>query len=370
MKTKLNQFYPLVAAGALAFAATPAIADHGSRTNSGYLQFNLVSDISTNAFRTDARLLNPWGLAAGPGSIWVNDNHSGLTTVYGPSGRRSDFAINIPAPGGGPAAPTGLVFNDTSKFVISNGNRHDESTFVMSTEDGTLTAWSQRISGPDAVIVATTPDAVYKGLALARDTNGAPHIYAANFHGGVVDVFDGQFQYVSSFTDSNLPPNFAPFNVRNIRGKLFVTFALQKLPDAEDDQAGPGNGYIDIFDTDGTMLRHFASQGVLNSPWGLAVAPANFGKFSRALLVGNFGDGTINAFDLLSGKSLGPLTQPNGDPIVIAGLWALSFERDEVFDRECEFNAQRLYFTAGPNDEEDGLLGLIQPVSPFFRRGD
>src|SRR5262249_44672738 len=153
-------------------------------------------------------------------------------------------------------------------------------------------------------------------------------------------------------------------------GKLFVTFALQKLPDAMDDQSGPGNGYLDIFDTDGKLLRRFASQGALNSPWGLAVVPRNFGKFSHALLVGNFGDGAINAFDLLTGKFLGPLTLPNGDPLLIDGLWALSFERDEVFERECEFNAQRLYFTAGPNGENDGLLGFIQPVSPFFPHAD
>lgn len=370
MKTKLDRYSSLLAAGVLAISATAVLADHGSRTNSGYVQINLVSDIATNALRTDPRLLNAWGLVAGPGSIWVNDNHSGLMTVYSPSGRTSDFAVNIPAPGGGEGAPTGLAFNDTAQFVITNGNKHDQSDFLMSTEDGTITAWSQRISGSHAVIAATTADAVYKGLAIARDTNGAPHIYAANFHAGVVDVFDGQFQYVSSFTDSNLPPNFAPFNVRNIRGKLFVTFALQKLPDAMDDQAGPGNGYIDIFDTDGTMLRRFASQGALNSPWGIAVAPGNFGKFSRALLVGNFGDGTINAFDLLTGKSLGPLTQPNGDTLMIEGLWALSFDRDEVFDRECEFSAQRLYFTAGPNDENDGLLGIIQPVSSSFPRAN
>lgn len=365
-----RQLFPLLALGCLPLASTPAMADHGSRANSGYLQFNLVSDIATNALRADPRLLNPWGLVAGPNSIWINDNHSGLTTVFNPSGRTSPFAINIPAPGGGLGAPTGLIFNDSSQFVITNGGRQDESTFLMATEDGTITAWSQRVSGSNAVIVAATADAVYKGLAMARDTNGAPHLYAANFHAGVVDVFDGQFQYVSSFTDSNLPPNFAPFNIRNLRGKLFITFALQKLPDAEDDQAGPGNGYVDIFDTDGTMLRRFASQGVLDSPWGLAVAPGNFGKFSHALLVGNFGDGTINAFDLLTGKSLGPLTMPNGDTLVIPGLWALSFERDEMFGRECEFNAQRLYFTAGPNDENDGLFGFLQPASPFFPRGD
>jgi uncharacterized protein (TIGR03118 family) len=276
------------------------------------------------------------------------------------------FAIQVPNPAGGAGAPTGLAFNDTAAFVITNGNRHAQSTFLMATEDGTITAWNQRISGSNAVIVVDNSGAgaVYKGLAIARDTNGAPRIYAANFHAGVVDVFDAHFQPVGSFTDSNLPAFFAPFNVRTIRGKLFVTFALQKLPDAMDDQSGPGNGYVDMFDSDGTLLRSFAAQGALNSPWGLAVAPRHFGKFSGALLVGNFGDGRINAFDLLTGKFLGALSTPAGDPVVIPGLWGLGFERDERPDRECEFEAFRLYFTAGPNGESDGLLGYLHSTHP------
>jgi uncharacterized protein (TIGR03118 family) len=148
---------------------------------------------------------------------------------------------------------------------------------------------------------------------------------------------------------------------------LFVTFAQQKLPDAVDDQSGPGNGFVDIFDTDGALLRSFASQGALNSPWGLAVAPRHFGMFSGALLVGNFGDGRVSAYDLLSGKFLGQLALPNGNPLVIEGLWGLSFERDEQPDRECSFEAARLYFTAGPNGEEDGLFGFIRALNAFGR---
>ncbi len=168
---------------------------------------------------------------------------------------------------------------------------------------------------------------------------------------------------MQSFADTNLPALFAPFNIRTIRGRLFVTFAKQKLPDKMDDDAGPGNGFIDIFDTDGTLLRSFASNGALNSPWGMAVAPIRFGKFSHALLVGNFGDGRINGYDLLTGKLLGNLTHADGSDVVIEGLWAISFERDELFEHESDFRAQRLYFTAGPNEESDGLFGFLRPVS-------
>ncbi len=143
-----------------------------------------------------------------------------------------------------------------------------------------------------------------------------------------------------------------------------MTFAKQKLPAAHDDEAGSGNGFVDIFDTDGTLLRSFAAQGALNSPWGMAIAPGNFGKFSRALLIGNFGDGTINAYDLLTGKPLGSLADGSGNVIVIPGLWGLTFERDEIFDHESDFFATRLYFTAGINDEADGLMGFLRPISP------
>jgi uncharacterized protein (TIGR03118 family) len=259
--------------------------------------------------------------------------------------------------------------NDTKEFLVNKGSKSAPATFLISTEDGTILAWNSAINGTNAEIVAdrsTTPaGAIYKGLAIAEDTNGAAHIYAANFHAGFVDVFDGQFNYVKSFTDTNVPSGFAPFNIRVIRGRLFIAFALQG-PGAEDDQAGPGNGFIDIFDTDGTLLRRFASQGVLDSPWGMVVAPEHFGAFSHALLVGNFGDGRINAFDLLTGKLLGNLKDQNGDNLVIDGLWALTFEKDEVPGHECEFNAQRLYFTAGPNEEADGLFGILRPISPLL----
>ena len=365
MKSRLQLCNGIMAL-CLVMTAAPLVAADAAHTNAGYAQINLVSDQAGGAHFTDPRLLNAWGIVAGERAVWVNDNHSGLTTAYTPSGHPFVFDIQVPAPGGGPGTPTGLAFNDSRQFVITNGQRSAPSAFLMATEDGTIAAWN-RASGSNAVIVFDSGGAaVYKGMAMARNSDGNPQIYAANFHVGVMDVFDGQFHYLSSFTDSNVPALFAPFNVRAIRGRLFVTFAKQKLPDMMDDEAGPGNGYVDIFDTDGTLLRRLASEGPLNSPWGLAVAPNHFGKFSHALLVGNFGDGRINAYDLLTGKLLGHFTQPNGDDLVIEGLWGLTFERDERFERDCEFEADRLYFTAGPGGEAHGLLGILRPVSRFL----
>lgn len=352
----------------LVLVTAPALAAHSpTAPNAGYQESDLVSDLAATALHKDPRLVNPWGIVAGPGSIWVNDNGTGETTIYGPAGQPFAFTIFIPAPGGGAAAPSGLVFNNTHSFMVAKNGHQAPSTLLMSTEDGTITAWNLQVNHSNAVIVVdrSAAGAVYKGLALAQDANGHPQIYAANFHGGTVDIFNGNFQFVSSFTDSNLPANFAPFNVFNIDGYLMVSFALQKLPDAHDDQSGAGNGFIDIFDTDGTLLRRFASEGTLNSPWGMAVAPSGFGKFSGALLVGNFGDGKINAFDLLTGKWLGNLTRPNGSDLVIDGLWGLAFQGSS-FDGESNSKSPRLYFASGLHDEADGLFGLIQPVNPGF----
>jgi len=369
MKEKIIPRKGILVAGCLALGVMPLLAhDDFSRTNSGYQQVNLVSDIQGIASRTDPRLVNPWGMVAGEQAIWVNDNGTGLTTVYGPFGQIFSFAIDIPAPGGGQGTPTGLVLNDSQQFVITVGRKHAPASLLMATEDGTIAAWNWHVTGSNAVLVVdnSASGAVYKGLAMARDTNGAPLLFAANFHAGTVDMFDGQFNFVTSFTDTMVPTGFAPFGIRNLFGKLFVTFALQKLPEARDDQAGPGNGFVDIFDTDGTLLRRFASQGPLNSPWGLAVAPPRWGKFSRALLVGNFGDGRINAYEVISGKFLGNLTTTKGADLVINGLWALDFQGDEERDHDERPASERLYFTAGINDEADGLFGFLRPVSPAF----
>jgi uncharacterized protein (TIGR03118 family) len=368
MRTTLNPCIEVFFAGILSLAVLPAVSRASlTSTNQGYTEVDLVSDIPGTANNTGARLVNPWGLVVGPGLEWVNYNGTGLTTVYGAFGFPLSFAINIPAPGGTNAGtPSGLVFNDTWQFVITNGPRHAPAALLMATEDGTIAAWNFFVTGSNAVLAVdhSASGAVYKGLAIARLTRGAPQLYAANFHAGTVDVFDRHFQYVQSFTDTNLPAGFAPFNIKNLGGKLFVTFALQKTG-THDDQASPGNGYIDVFNPDGTRVRRFASQGALNSPWGMALAPWNFGPFSHALLVGNFGDGHINAYDLATGNRLGPLTHPDGTDLAINGLWALGF----AWELPCAFgdfdNSARLYFTAGVNDEADGRFGFVRSARPI-----
>ncbi|HWC58836.1 MAG TPA: TIGR03118 family protein [Verrucomicrobiae bacterium] len=353
-----------------------------SNTNGGYTELDLVSDgFDTNAVQTDPNLVNAWGIVAGTKTIWVNDNETGLMTTYNPVGKPMKSFVNVPSSGGPTGGnPTGLVLNNTAGFVISNGAKSAPATFLIATEDGLIVAWNSLLGTNSMIVVNNSSSntvpvpggndsthAVYKGLAIVKDESGVPHLYAANFSGGVIDEFDGNFNYIKSFTDDNLPDSFAPFNVRNLRGRLFVTFARQSLPEAEDDQSGPGNGLLDIFDADGTMLRRVVPPGAqLNSPWGMVIAPPNFGKFSRALLVGNFGDGSINAFDVLTGKWLGHFTRPNGDQLFVSGLWGLTFEKEEVPGNECGFSAQRLYFTAGPNGESHGLLGVLRPVSPAF----
>ena len=337
-------------------------------TNPGYTELDIVSDTGGAANHTDPRLINAWGLGVSKSTIWVSDNGTGLVTSYSGVGSPSKVAVHVPAPGGGDGTPTGLVMNNTDQFVITNGAKSAAATFLAATEDGTIVAWNPS-AGSNAVIVVDRSGlgAVYKGLTIARDTNNVPHIYAANFRSDYIDEFDGQFNFVQSFTDAEVPGSgFAPFNIRTFRGRLFVTLARKATESSTDDLPGPGNGFIDIFDTDGTYLRDFADNGPLNSPWGMAIAPKNFGIFSHALLVGNFGDGKINAYDLLTGKHLGNLTRDDGNDLVIDGLWALSFEKEEVLFDESAFAAQRLYFTAGPNSEADGVVGIIRPVSPNF----
>ncbi len=381
MKSKLYKLQRGIAVALLAFGFVSG-ARAASNTNGGYSELDLVSEgFNTNAVQTDPNLVNAWGIVAGTKTVWVNDNGTGLMTAYNPVGKPMKPIVNVPSPGGSTGGtPSGLVLNNTTNFVISNGAKSAPATFLLATEDGLIVAWNNSL-GTNSVIVVnnsssntvpvpggnTSTHAVYKGLAIVADETGVPHLYAANFSGGVIDEFDSNFHYIKSFTDENLPNSFAPFNVRNLRGRLFVTFAKQSLPEAKDDQGGPGNGLLDIFDADGTMLRRVVPRGAqLNSPWGMVIAPPNFGKFSRALLVGNFGDGSINAFDILTGKWLGNFTRPNGDVLSIGGLWGLSFEKEEVPGDECGFQAQRLYFTAGPNGENNGLLGVIRPVSPAF----
>lgn len=299
------------------------------------LQTNLVSDIPGMAAVTDPNLVNPWGITASATSpIWIADNGSGLATVYNGSGQpfptASTLVVTIPPPAGGtpPAAPTGIVSNSTTGFPVTKGSNSGASTFIFATEDGTISGWNPKVDPTNAILAvdSSASGAVYKSLAL--DTSGgANFLLAANFNSGKIDVPNQNFVPTSlagSFTDPNLPAGFAPFDVAVINGKVYVTYAMQDAA-KHDDVAGAGNGFVDVFDTSGNFVSRLASQGTLNSPWGLALAPGNFGQFSNDLLVGNFGDGHINAFNPTTGAFLGQLTAGDGTPLVIDKLWGLFF---------------------------------------------
>jgi uncharacterized protein (TIGR03118 family) len=254
--------------------------------------------------------------------------------------------------------------------VITENSSSAASLFLFATEDGTISGWNFQVDPTHAILEVDNSSpggvdgsplgAIYKGLASGSNDSDN-FIYATNFRDGVVEMYDGKFNFVKSFTDPSITPDasspgFAPFGIRNINGQLFVTFALQDA-DREDDVAGAGNGFVDIFDTNGTFIKRFASQGTLNSPWGLALAPANFGKFSNALLVGNFGDGRINAFDSSTGAFLGQLQDNQGQPISIEGLWTLTFGNGGLAGQTND-----LFFSAGIDDENHGLFGRIMAV--------
>jgi uncharacterized protein (TIGR03118 family) len=265
-----------------------------------------------------------------------------------------------------PAAPTGLVWNPTTSpataFLVPRTNL--PASFIFDTEDGTISAWTGGLTPPDQAVLAVNnnPGAVYKGLVFGTNKNGV-FLFAANFRAGTIDVFrpapagsaDGHYMSVTTFTDPKIPAGYAPFGIQNIDGDLFVSYAKQDAA-KHDDVAGPGNGFVDVFDTDGNLLRRFASRGSLNSPWGMTRASFGFGRFGGDILVGNFGNGRISAFDS-NGNFLDTLRDGKGRPVVIDGLWTLTLGGGR------NSSSDTLYFTAGPNDESDGLFGTITPVS-------
>lgn len=344
----------------------PSIAD--AHEGSFYRQTNLVSNIHGIAKFTDPNLINPWGIAFGSNTpFWVADNGAGVATMYKRNGIPQALVVTIPPPKSKmpPAAPTGIVFNCTDDFVVSKNGKSDPALFVFATEDGTISGWNPNVDRTSAILEVnnsnTNTGPVYKGLANGRD-KGRDLLFATNFRFGRVDVFDSKFKLVSFFTDHNVPSGFAPFGIRNINGLLYVTFAKQDAT-KHDDVAGVGNGFVDVFNTNGHLIKHLISHGVLNSPWGLALAPSDFGRFSNTLLVGNFGDSTINAFDPHNGAFLGTLKDKNGhalgrdgNPPGSKGLWGLTFGNGaQASDRNT------LFFTSGINDEADGLFGTIEP---------
>jgi uncharacterized protein (TIGR03118 family) len=323
-------------------------------TGNHYNQTNLVSDQRGKAAHTDPNLRNAWGIAFNPnGAVWIANNGSGTSTLYDGTGLAKKLIVTVEGAGGG--NPTGIVFNSSKDF---NG-----APFIFANESGTLAAWDP--SGTIAAVVSKRipdKDPVYKGLALAG--NGKAHfLYATDFHNAKVQVFDIKFRWVNAinklgcdFSDPRIPSGFAPFGIHNIGGVLYVTYAKQDA-DKHDDVAGPDLGYVNIFDANGCLVRRFASGGVLNSPWGVTLAPAGFGRHSNQVLIGNFGDGSINAFDQDDGDVKGSLRNPTGDKIIIDGLWGLAFGNG-VLNQPT----QTLFFTAGPNDETNGLYGKLEAV--------
>jgi len=343
---------------AIAAVAIPVAASAGSPA-SHYRQTNLISDIPGVARITDPNLVNPWGQAASPTSpLWVADNGSNVSTLYTGGVQGSiptivPLVVSIPE-----GAPTGVVFNPTTDFVVHTDTGSAPADFIFDSEAGRITAWSKTVSGTKAKIEFTSRHSVYKGLALAS-AGGAHFLYATNFHEGRIDVFNAHFGKVEptgGFRDSDIPTGFAPFNIQLLGGELYVTYAKQDAA-KHDDVAGQGNGFLDVFDTSGHLLRRLISHGDLNSPWGLTLAPPSFGAFAGDLLVGNFGDGAIHAYDPATGAPKGQLVNTDGNPIRINGLWALRFGNG-TFGTDGT-----LVFTAGIGDESHGLLGEINPAS-------
>ena len=335
-----------------------------------YAQHNLVSDGFVPADHFNPDVVNAWGLVSGPGTPWwIVDNGTGKSTLYNFTTGTFPLTVTVPGAGGAQGNPTGIVFNGGTGFVVNDGTNTSAARFIFDSEDGTLSAFR---GGPVVTVVpnaqAPAHGAIYKGLAIDSATNGH-FLYATDFHNGAVDIFDASFHAVTipgAFTDPTLPAGFAPFGIQNINGTIYVTYALQDA-DKKDDVAGPGNGFVDAFTTSGTFIRRVASMDELNSPWGLALAPADFGRFSGDLLVGNFGDGRIHAFRQDSGgefEAVGLLHSAAGKPMQIDGLWALQFGHGAAANGPTT----TLFFTAGPAEEEHGLFGSIVNVQPPGRQ--
>lgn len=354
--------------GGSALAAAPGHHSHDSE----YHQTNLISDLDNQGAQlVDKNLLNAWGLAFGPATpLWVADNNAGVATVYriavgGGSVTNAGLVVSVPGgrdSTGDSSSPSGEVFNPSTGFVVSSSAGSGPAFFIFSSESGQITAWNPTAdpigaSGSTGQLMFSSPTAVYKGLTIASTDQGT-FLYAANFHDGTVDVFNSSFQPVhmsGDFTDRYLPRGYAPFGIQELNGLIYVTYALQDKA-KHDDVAGPGHGFIDIYTTNGFLLKRLVSRTGLDSPWGLAMAPSGFGSLSGKLLVGNFGDGLIHAYSPFSGRPFGPLRNERHQPIRNDHLWALKF------GTATTGGTGTLLFSAGINDEQDGLVGSINPA--------
>jgi uncharacterized protein (TIGR03118 family) len=326
----------------------------------GYLVRNLVSDIPNLADHTDPNLVGAWGISQSASSpFWIADAGTGLSTLYTTSGTAIPLVVHIPGAGGGSKGIlTGTVWNGTTGFEAAAGK---PAPFLFDTLDGTISAWNPQVDRTHAVVKVDNSGigASYTGLAIGA-SGSVTYLYAANFHAGKIEVYNSSFTPVSllnAFQDTMLPAGYAPFNIQNLGGNLYVAYALQNASKSFA-ASGTGNGYVDVFSTSGILMRRLVSQGPLNSPWGLAIAPATFGAFANDLLVGNFGDGTINAFDPSTGAFLGTVNDVLGTPVVIPNLWAL-----QRGNGGSGGDSNAIYFTAGipgPDNGNHGLFGRLE----------
>ena len=344
----------LLAAALLAAALLLAGRPAGAQNR--FAQVNLVSDVPGLALHLDPQLVNPWGIASSAGSpIWVSDAGTGVATIYNGAGVKQGLVVSIPIPAGGPSEPTGQVFNNAGAFQLSNGAN---ATFLFATINGTIAGWNGA-AGTTAITMVDdgAAGAVYTGLGISG-SGATARLYTANFSEGTVDTYDGSFNELApGFIDPSLPAGYSPFNVQNVGGTIYVAYALVD-PVTHEEMAGPGLGIVNAFDVNGAFLRRVAGPGgALDAPWGFALAPAGFGPFGGALLVGNFGDGRINAFDPVTGALFGTLLDEAGTPIEIEGLWGIRFGNGGNGGLP-----DHLYFAAGIDDETHGLFGSIAAV--------
>ncbi|MEU4405839.1 TIGR03118 family protein [Streptosporangium sp. NPDC023963] len=315
---------------------------------------NLVSDVSGRAAVTDPTLVNPWGLAMGK-TLWVSAAGTGLATVYsGGAGTVKQEKTQVRVPGG---RPTGQVVNKGDEFVVKGPGGSGPATFIFASPSGAITGWNAEADPDDAIISAFVKGADFKGLALAETNRGAM-LLAADFAHNRVHVFDGDFDRISfgrrAFRDPGLPEDYAPFNVEVVGNSILVAYA-KRDPETGKSVAGQGKGFVSQFNGSGRFVGRFAARGALNAPWAMTLAPKGFGAHSGALLVGNFGDGRINAYNPRNGRPLGPLRSSDGRAITLGGLWDLEPGTETVG------GTNSLWFSAGSDGGTHGLLGLIRP---------
>jgi len=354
----------IVAAASLLLTLAAPVAARNPNGENTYAVANLVSDVPGMATFTDPNLVNAWGISASGGSPWwVANNHTDTSTLYNGAGVAFPPPPNGPLVVSVPGGPTGTVFNfGMAGFDVTGTLGTGSARFLFATEGGQVLGWNPTATGTSAVAGFTASDgAIYKGLAIGMD-GGGWHLYAADFHNAKVDVLDSSFALDddhSKFVDPGIPAGFAPFGIQNLNGHIFVTYAKQDA-DAEDEIAGGGLGFVSMFGTDGSFEGRVFSHGMLNAPWGLAWAPSDFGKFSGDLLVGNFGNGRINAFAWTPDgwDARGPVKGADHRPISIDGLWGIGFGNGALSGP-----TNVLYFAAGPDDENHGLFGSITALS-------